>query len=70
MLFRDFWIVVQLNQHATPLTTDLSDQFSHSVHDALRYYIPPRYKSIPRFSFEGPVVECLTLTRQHILPSL
>ena len=48
-----------LNQHATPLATDLGDQFSHSIYDALRNCIPLRYKSILQFSFEGPVVECL-----------
>ena len=55
--FLDF---CSLNQHATPLTTlDLGDQFSNSVYDAWRNYIPLRYKSILQFSFEGPVVECL-----------
>jgi hypothetical protein len=70
MFFRNFWIFVQLNQDTTPLTTDPSDQFSHSVHDALRNCIPSSIKASPDFHSNVLLSSVSPLTRQHILTSL
>ena len=70
MLFRDFWIFIQLNQDVTPLATDPSDQFSHFVHDALRNCIPPGINASPDFHSNVLLSSVSPLTRQHILTSL